>query len=206
MQGRNPIVLESIVNGELARRIALVVGILGLAAAGCSQPQDSRDVDQPRNDATAPQVDNSDGTVELPDEDYPTFEGDYIEYFYAFAACLERAGFSAEVDPSEPSLEVGYVAEDQVEAYKAADEACLREIGEPQPPDPPSEAEIRAFYDELLETKGCLEDLGYEISEPPSEDAFVESYLTGPWHPYSDVGDVSEAEWERLNRECPQPG
>lgn len=205
MQRRNPIVLESIVNGKLARRIVLVVAVLGLAAGGCGQPQDSRDNAQPKGSTATPRQGNQGGVVELPDEDYPTFDGGFVEYFYALDACLERAGFSAEVDPDEPSLEVSDPGPGQHGALTQAEEACEQEIGVPQV-EPPNEPEIRAFYRALLESKRCLEDLGYEISDPPSEDAFVESYTTGPWHPYSDVPDVSEAEWERLNRECPQPG
>ncbi len=184
---------------SLTHRITCVIVALGFTAAGCSEPDGETDV------ASEP-TQTSGVLVDVPDDDYPVFEGDFLEYFYALAECLERAGWSAAmVDPDEPSLRLPTVPAEQEEALVQAREDCELEIGVPRV-EPPTESEIRAFYRALLETKACLETEGYDISEPPSEDAFVESYDTGPWSPYLDIPDVSETEWERLNRECPQPG
>lgn len=43
---------------------------------------------------------------------------------------------------------------------------------------------------------------GFEVSEPPSEDSFVESWTAsdGPWSPYKDI----VIGWERAIEACPQ--
>ncbi len=71
---------------------------------------------------------------------------------------------------------------------------------------PPTEEQLEAHYQELLELKVCLEDEGYAIKDPPSLDVFVDSWDTGPWHPYESIPDsIAFSEWNRLNVECPQP-
>lgn len=64
---------------------------------------------------------------------------------------------------------------------------------------------MRDRYQYLLQVRQCLMELGYTISEPPSVDAFIESWATGPWSPYSDVVDVANREqWAEANEKCPQ--
>jgi hypothetical protein len=47
----------------------------------------------------------------------------------------------------------------------------------------------------------CLRELGYEISDPPSEQVFIDEYhRTGGWNPRNDIiGTLSEAD-----AACPQ--
>ncbi len=79
-----------------------------------------------------------------------------------------RAGFSAEVDPAESSIEYGFVPEDQHGAFMAAEEACNQESGHPRL-EPLTEDQIRDFYRALLQAKQRLEDQGYAVSESPSD-------------------------------------
>ena len=65
----------------------------------------------------------------------------------------------------------------------------------------------RSQYAALIQSKACLEKLGYSISDPPSETKFVDDYLGGqePWSPFSEVADLG-AKWDEVNKTCPQPG
>lgn len=69
-----------------------------------------------------------------------------------------------------------------------------------QPSSTTSEGEgPNASISDIVEA--CLEDLGYEIEDPPSLQAFIDSYDTGPWHPYLSLPlDAPHAELERA---CP---
>ena len=78
----------------------------------------------------------------------------------------------------------------------------------PQPnTEPMTEDGARSQYAALIQSKACLEKLGYSISDPPSETKFVDDYLGGqePWSPFSEVPDLG-AKWDEVNKTCPQPG
>ena len=77
-------------------------------------------------------------------------------------------------------------------------------------------------YDRMLEVRECLIHEGYDISEPPSKDVWVDAAnnptadnVNNLFSPYSGLGttdpniswsiDVSSDELARLNEVCPQP-
>jgi hypothetical protein len=127
------------------------------------------------------------------------------EYLPRLAGCLREAGWDAEVDASGDSLTVDSLTVEQRPAFMQAKTACEQEIGAPPPPEPLSEIDIRNRYGYLLQARLCLLALGYTISEPPTFDAFAESWLTGPWSPYNDVADVAnQQQWQEANLRCPQ--
>ncbi|WP_338747859.1 hypothetical protein [Janibacter alittae] len=58
-----------------------------------------------------------------------------------------------------------------------------------------------------MKMRGCLSEHGYETSEPPSKEQFVNTALSGrpPWNPYMDVpADLRQEEWDSLIADCPQ--
>ncbi len=61
-----------------------------------------------------------------------------------------------------------------------------------------------AFYDFLLELGSCLEGEGYEVSEPPSRDLFVESRGEA-WHPYEAIVEsgLSPLTINQIEEVCP---
>jgi hypothetical protein len=125
------------------------------------------------------------------------------EYLPALAACLREAGFEAEVR-TDGALEYNYGSEDQRPAFEEAQAGCYSSLGVPPAPEPLTEVEIRAQYHSLLSVRSCLMELGYAISEPPSEDVFVETWASGGWSPYDDIVNVRQETWDDLNRRCPQ--
>lgn len=120
------------------------------------------------------------------------------------AKCMGDRGFPSVRD----GIGVGFtVHDDQRPAYEQALADCSTEVDTQLPP-----AEVfsdEEFYWATVRAGQCLEGLGYEISSPPSEDAFVESLrgIEPPWSPYLDLPlTMSMEEWRRVNEACPQPG
>ncbi len=113
--------------------------------------------------------------------------------------CLRRFGVAAEV--AEGGVEVfGAVDQGRLEALLEACEHEAIEVGvlEPEPTDP--EAFYRELYAFYLTVKECLEGEGYQVPEPPSLEAFVES-AGSVWYPY-DLVPVSRQEKLKETR-CP---
>lgn len=136
---------------------------------------------------------------------------EFSEWLSRLANCIRAAGFEVTVDPDVPTLEPrdesGMSAAD-IAAYNEVWESCRAAVGPPPDPEPLSRDHVSALYDKTVDTKRCLERLGYSITEPPSREAWIESYDSpgGPWLPHAQLPPMSEAEWERVNRACPQPG
>lgn len=164
----------------------MVLAVLFSAILGCS-----------------PQV-PSGGVASTPTGSAPVFAGDFASYYALFAACLRAEGFAAVVNDTGDGYTVDVLPEGQRSAFRAAQGTCEDKIGRLPPPQPLSEEAIRAQYRYLLTARECLLGLGYSIGEPPTEDAFVESWETGPWSPFTDVGNVGAQEWQELNERCPQ--
>jgi len=123
----------------------------------------------------------------------------------AMTGCLRDAGWDVVADPAGDGFSVNGLSGEQRPAYIAAEGKCEQQVGPPPPAVPLDEAQIRERYGFLLDARECLIGLGYSISEPPSEEAFLESWATGPWSPYNDVVDsVSSEQWEEINAACPQ--
>ncbi len=119
-----------------------------------------------------------------------------------YASCMAERGYVVELDGRGGSRfdipagqEAGATAADEVCSAKAS--AVLG------PPRVPTAEELLDRYEFLLEMKTCLEAEGYDISEPPSRDSFVDA--TGAnWYPFAEIAPTDEAEWSRLNERCPQ--
>lgn len=135
------------------------------------------------------------------------FDGPLEDWLQARAECLRASGWEVDVDPDAGTLRVPDVPPGGSADFDRDNEECTRRIGRPPAPRRLSDEEVRAAYDALLETARCLESEGHEVAEAPPFDQFLASWETGPWHPYRALaGQVDPAEFERLNRACPQPG
>lgn len=137
---------------------------------------------------------------------YPTWEGTPLEYMEAVADCLRDAGWEAEVTPRPPSVESDYPAS-QREAFIRDDRACTKKLGRGPVPPPITRERAESRYEYHVKMRGCLSEHGYETSEPPSKEQFVNTALSGrpPWNPYMDVpADLRQEEWDSLIADCPQ--
>jgi hypothetical protein len=97
----------------------------------------------------------------------------------------------------------------EVERYAADLEACFVENGFDKQPPPMDPDVAGGFFDLLVESAACLDDLGYAISAPPARQAYIDELVTGHsaiWDPYADIVElVTPEEWDEVRRSCPQP-
>ena len=112
-----------------------------------------------------------------------------------------------EETPEQDGITLASLTPDQQGAFDASRAQCITEVGDALQAEPPSREEVVAMYDHMVATASCLTDLGYLVSSPVSEAAWVDDYLAGrpPWSPYLDLpDDLPAAEWQRVNAQCPQ--
>ncbi len=127
-------------------------------------------------------------------------------WFRRYTQCLIDGNWPVTMNSAVDGFTVGSIPAEQRAAFWEADIECQQRAG-PRPVAPPAtEEEIAEIYRQLLGVASCLRAQGYEIDPAPSLEAFIDSYETGPWHPYLSLpDDISAAEWNRLERVCPQP-
>jgi hypothetical protein len=130
-------------------------------------------------------------------------EVDWEAVNLAQVACMNDQGWAVVLDgptamemPDVPSAQQSQMAHDF--------DACTAGLKIPDF-EPPTEQAVAEFYEALLETKRCLEGLGYDIEEPPALDTFIDSYATGPWHPYLSLPNLTKAQLDDIDAQCPQP-
>lgn len=124
--------------------------------------------------------------------------------------CMQDAGWTQLVLDPDGSIS-GHVPIEQNDKYYEDEAACVAEMEKVYPLVPMSDRAIRERYGDELKTRECLIAQGYDISEPPSEQAYVE-WFTGItddlWDPYWEViseTNTSEADLVALKQKCPDP-
>jgi hypothetical protein len=150
-------------------------------------------------------------TASCSDDGGPSAASQYsppgVKYGEIMAACLEEYGWDAEASV-DGGLDYN-VPEDQREAIEADVERCREETGYNLPDRPFSEEEAVEIYAMYLESAECVEALGYEVAEPPSEEAWVEHFLAGTppgWDPYDpNLWGTQLEENIDFYAECPHP-
>lgn len=122
--------------------------------------------------------------------------------------CMTAQGFS--VTRLQGGIVFNDVPEDQVKALNRAAYTCEAQY----PVDPRQlvlldEAGAGALYVHLTTVAApCLEGLGHTIDEPPTQEAWVQSYqqlAPGMWDPFAGVAEsVTPEEFDEVLRECPE--
>lgn len=126
----------------------------------------------------------------------------------AVASCLRESGWAVDFSESDGSYEVAGIPEAQASQLQADELAC----GEEFLPEAVGVSDVTPeqwtqMYKAELEVAECLRQEGYGVPEAPTEQAFVDSYVSGtgePWSPYASVPALGDSEWNRLNKTCPQ--
>jgi len=156
------------------------------------------------------------GMPSIPVLDPITGYGDFSDESYAlvdwFAVtalevqCANDQGIPVTVMAPGDGIDFRSVALDQQVMASAVVRACEAGLNLPAYEQATKE-QLARLYEDLLDTKSCLEAEGYVVDEPPSVDRFVENYYEGVWDPYSSVSlrVGSEAEWNRVQAACPYP-
>lgn len=126
----------------------------------------------------------------------------------AVSACLREAGFEGSDTSDEfgPAIDTSS-PRGQEEAHAIAWFVCdARYPIDPALTQPLSEAEVKYMYAYSVSVLApCLRAEGYQISDPPSEQVYLESFGTaGAWIPYAQVVPSSAEEFARLGATCPQ--
>lgn len=175
------------------RVLAVVCVALGLGACGTPDME---------VEPTSPPVEEGDASGPVPDPD--AVARDRRERAELMAACLNDLGFPTQMR-EDGSFEVGEVVADQQDSLEEAITTCTQQVGQGVNSRIPSEAELSTLYDLMLEGRECLMELGHSISQPPTRETFVETYLASydggraPWSPWMDLDGPEPMEV------CPQP-
>ncbi len=127
--------------------------------------------------------------------------------------CLDRQGWDYVIN-ADGGIDVP-IPQDVLDRLMVDVEACRAAMGLSSTPAPDTDESLRGFYAMLIDTWQCLRAHGVQMSEPPSEDTFVDDYqragegsdTVSGWHPYDDDGiyAIPADERARVLSECPQP-
>jgi hypothetical protein len=126
----------------------------------------------------------------------------------AISACLTEQGFTASDASDEfgPAVQASSPA-GQEQALAIAWYECDASYPiDPVLTQPLSDEEIRYLYAYNVSVLvPCLADEGYQVSDPPSEQTYLEEFGTpGAWIPYAEISPSSAEELARLGDACPQ--
>lgn len=108
----------------------------------------------------------------------PYHDIDWVVVTALVVQCANDHGIAARVLPPGDGYTLSAVSESQQGFAIAYVSACRAGLNVPQS-EPLSEEMLESLYSNLLDTKVCLENLGYSVSEPPSLGQFIESYPRG---------------------------
>lgn len=134
------------------------------------------------------------------------------EYQSAMMACFAEFGVEGDPTPGGEVLvsyrggEDGELAPGVQELVETALTECSERVALPSLWTAPADADA---YQRMLDSRDCLIAQGYEMPEPPSMEAWIESGFAA-WNPYQELTgpdapvQPSLAEIERLTQECPQ--
>jgi hypothetical protein len=123
--------------------------------------------------------------------------------------CMDAKGWTVTLNEYGGAAEA-FTTEEELDRFNEDSMQCQIESGRNVAA--VTEAELRADYRRDVDTMRCLRNEGFDVADPPSEDAYVESRLaTVPpddlWVPYDDpaLQDVlGTGDAAALERTCPQ--
>lgn len=182
------------------QRVPLVVLLISAVTFGCTDASE------------APVATSASAVTTVPAQTsgYGDFSG--VEFYDVDAEdviariqrCLHDNGFPVAMFESGDGLDFSGLPPDQSQAAVNVLQQCEEGLSLPAPR-PPTVTEAEMILDRLLEVRDCLEGQGYAIGEPPSVEAFAESYMTGPWHPYLSLRSLPPDDRRAAEAACPQP-
>lgn len=115
----------------------------------------------------------------------------------AILACMSERGFDGEL-AADDTMTFPPIIQADSGAFDDAMSSCSAEY-----PLTFSETQILEMYALELEHKTCLESIGYQISEPPSEETYLTTFNTADW--WTAITSVPPAERNQAVAKCPLP-
>jgi hypothetical protein len=139
--------------------LAAVACLTGLLA-GCGAANDAKDA-AGANSATS----NTAASGGTADQKYDAWE-------QKFRSCLSDKGF--ELPKGDGQIDFG----DRQDAYKAAEDACLKQIGKPPTADDGPKLTDKEQQALNLKRTQCLRDRGYDIKDPKPGGFFWPAFVS----------------------------
>jgi hypothetical protein len=192
----------------------ILVSVVGSLCVACGQSAD--DARPTATGSASPASDYVDGLwaqfhgsfPQIPRPDVAIKRSiDLSEWGATMLPCLKEAGF-----PDVTLYADGSISHDgitvQEDQYQLALYICQAQYPLKDkyiaPLDEQQLEHLYIYYTETLVP--CLASHGYQISTPPSETSFLDSYDRAPWYPYTDIpaSSMSQSDWDSLNNACPQ--
>lgn len=135
-------------------------------------------------------------------------DGEYLAYperIDLVVACVREQGFNA-ASYEGYGVRIEAASDAQVEAASRVEGECWEEVDERYPAPPPLSHEEQYYY--MLDVAECLRELGYDIPEAPSLDAYIDqispSNTTGNfWDPYYILSRRGVNTYEIEREKCP---
>jgi len=180
-------------------RLNRVLGIAAIVvfATSCAQFQSVEEEVDPSRGLTATQADRQRAQNER------------------LAACTREIGGWSEdevwADPVHVGVTMWAPNKEMMDIMDEALDYCL--IDDPWIPlsdEPVTIAQAESFYMALMDSKQCLLDLGYPVSEPPSRQVIVDEVMTAwgsTWDPWIEILEWQDPQHSFLaaNAACPRP-
>ncbi len=130
---------------------------------------------------------------------------DWFEVTDLQVRCANEHGVPLAVIPPGDGISFAAVPIHQQDQARSVLRACTEGLNLPEY-EQLNEEQLGALFLELKAAQACLEAKGFEITDPPTVETFIESYYSGAgWHPYREIPPLDAEEWQRLNQDCPQP-
>lgn len=134
------------------------------------------------------------------------------EWPLAQVECLQELGYAVRLTDDGQGIDFSDLPESQARKGSPLDAAlyeCEAKYSlDPKHEIPLNDAQLATLYDYFTQTLGpCLERRGVAVDAAPSLQRFIQDYAnSSEWTPYEsvDVANMSSADWNALNRDCPQ--
>lgn len=117
-------------------------------------------------------------------------------------ACLQERGWDVQLG-ADDSVQ-GTIPAQQMDAFQRDNEECGRGLIPDKSTFTPEQ--WSASYAIAIEAADCLESQGYDISDRPTLQRYID--IQGEWNPYIDLlnaGTIAPAQMPSLENSCPQP-
>lgn len=126
----------------------------------------------------------------------PTMEG-----------CMHDSGWPDVRATSDGGLQSGLVQDGQAGAHRLAMYTCNAKYPlDAKYSAPLTDERLGELYDYFAdELQPCLEAEGYDTSDAPSRETFIDTYaVNGGWNLYENVAAGGSTGWDAINKKCPQ--